>query len=116
MTPQFSKEDRKIVTDFIARFNKIFSVNKVSDAHNYHHSEIYVWNKFTINVCSIDKFSTLAGFTVEIYFDSERLDYKNKTVKFGKDEESMNAALALCKQLYKENSGDLLVDALSDSD
>ena len=113
MTPQFSKEDKKIVTDFIAKFNKIFSVNKNVDSSNYHWSEKYVWNKFTIQVRALGDYK-LECVTVEIYFDSERLDYKNKMVKFKKGEEDL--ALEFAKKIYRENTDDLLIDAVSCAD
>ena len=113
MIPQFTKEDKKIVTDFISEFNKMFSVNKVSDSSNYHWSELYIWNKFTIQVRAIGDYS-LTGFSVEIYFDSECLDYKNKVQCFNKHE--AHDALQFARKLYKQNTDDLLVCALSSSD
>ena len=119
MIPQFTKEDKKIVTDFISEFNKIFSVKKpesrykVSDSSNYHYSEVYVWNKFTIQVRAIGDYS-LTGFSVEIYFDSEMLDHKNKVQCFNKYESY--DALQFAKKIYKQNTDNLLVCALSSSD
>ena len=113
MIPQFTKEDKKIVTDFISEFNKMFSVNKVSDSSNYHHSEVYIWNKFTIQVRAIGDYS-LTGFSVEIYFDSEMLDYKNKVQSFNKYE--AYDALEFARKLYKQNTDSLIVSTLSFSD
>ena len=119
MIPQFTKEDKKIVTDFISEFNKMFSVKKpesrykVSDSSNYHYSEVYVWNKFTIAVRAIGDYS-LTGFSVEIYFDNEYFDYKYKVQCFNKYESY--DALQFARKLYKQNTDDLLVCALSSSD
>ena len=109
----FSKEDKKIVTDFISEFNKMFSVNKISDSSNYHHSEVYIWNKFTIQVRAIGDYS-LTGFSVEIYFDSEMLDYKYKVQCFNKYE--AYDALEFARKLYKQNTDSLIVSTLSFSD
>ena len=109
----FSNEDKKIVTDFISEFNKMFSVNKISDSSNYHHSEVYIGNKFTIQVRAIGDYS-LTGFSVEIYVDSEMLDYKYKVQCFNKYE--AYDALEFARKLYKQNTDSLIVSTLSFSD
>ena len=112
----FSKDERKIVCDFIAEFNKIFGneeTYKNNPFKKYYLSEVYVWNKFTIQVSSIGV-EILKGFSVEIYFDSEMLDYKNKVQSFNKYE--AYDALEFARKLYKQNTDSLMVSTLSFSD
>ncbi len=100
----------------LANFKKKFSMAKIENKSGpayRQYAEIYVYNKFTIQFRSMGE-NSFDGIIVEVYFDSELLDYKNKTLKFKYEELSL--AIDAAKNIYQENTNCVVVDALSDSD
>jgi len=109
MTKNYNKKDLEEYKSALAAFKAEFSNAQIE----YGYAEVYVWNKFTIQFNSTGR-EYFEGVSVEIYFDSERLDHHNKIKCFSKNQ--IGEAITYARKLVKIHTGDLLTDVLSESD
>ena len=100
---------------FLARLTKAgFQLKNADLGHPLKmYAEFYEWNRWTVAVGAGNPFDRVEKITVELYFDSAALDYRNKTFQFDA-ETDQESAFTCARNLVRSMRGDLLSDAFAE--